>query len=75
MDTILTYLLTGVSLVGAFVFAYWRGKASGVASTKAEQTANDLKAVKTAKGVENEIRNSSRSDVDSRFAKWVRDKE
>ena len=62
----------GVALaVLAGVFLY--GRAGGKADAEAEQARNNAKAIKKARGVEDEIQGMGDADVDSALSKWMRD--
>jgi hypothetical protein len=63
---------TGLALAiiaGAFLY----GRADGSASAKAEQAKANAKAVKKARGVEDEIQKMGSGDVDRQLSEWMRD--
>lgn len=62
----------GVALAvvaGAFLY----GRSKGKAAVEAEQAKANVKAIKRARGVENEINGIGDGDVDARLNKWMRD--
>lgn len=64
--------MAGVALAiiaGAFLF----GRSDGKADAEAEQARNDAKAIKKARGVEDEVQGMGSADIDSTLAKWMRD--
>lgn len=62
----------GVALaVIAGVFLY--GRAGGKADAEAEQARKNAKAIKKARGVEDEIQGMGDADVDRRLSEWMRD--
>lgn len=65
--------MAGVALaVIAGVFLY--GRAGGKADAEAEQARNNAKAIKKARGVEDEIQGMGDADVDAALSKWMRDR-
>ncbi|WP_137136602.1 hypothetical protein [Rhizobium sp. FKY42] len=56
-------------LAGAFFY----GRAGGKASAKADQQAADAKAVRNARGIEDEVRKADGAAVDDRLSRWLRD--
>lgn len=53
--------------------AFFYGRSTGKADAKADQANANAKAVKRAKGVEDEINGIGDGDVDARLSKWMRD--
>lgn len=53
--------------------AFFYGRSSGKADAKAEQAKANAKAIKKARGVEDEISKMGGSDVDRALGKWLRD--
>lgn len=56
-------------IAGAFLY----GRAGGKADAKAEQAKANAKAIKKARGVEDEVQSMGGGDVDRALAKWLRD--
>ena len=72
MTTLAGYLtLLSGALIGVIV-AYSRGHTAGKTAAKAETQAGELKAIQTAKGIENEVDGLNDADLDKRYSKWVR---
>jgi hypothetical protein len=63
--------LLGV-LLSAGLAIFLKGRSIGTATERAKQQADDLKAIQTAKGIENEVDGLNGDDLDKRFSKWVR---
>lgn len=64
--------MAGVALAiiaGAFLY----GRSDGKADAEAEQARNNAKAIKKARGVEDEVQGMGSADIDSALAKWMRD--
>ncbi|UTV39237.1 hypothetical protein MYG64_26290 (plasmid) [Ensifer adhaerens] len=55
----------------AGVFFY--GRSSGKADAKAQQAKANAKAIKQARGMENEISKMGGDDIDRGLSKWLRD--
>ena len=53
--------------------AFFYGRSSGKADAKAEQARANAKAIKQARGVEDEVQNMGASRVDDALSKWLRD--
>lgn len=53
--------------------AFFYGRSSGKADAKAEQAKANAKAIKQARGVEDEVQNMGGGDVDRALGKWLRD--
>lgn len=53
--------------------AFFYGRSSGKADAKAEQAKANAKAIKQARGVEDEINEMGASRVDDALSKWLRD--
>ncbi|WP_411036842.1 hypothetical protein [Shinella sp. BYT-45] len=56
-------------IVGAFLY----GRSGGKAAAEAEQARNNAKAIKKARGVEDEVNGMGDDDVDRRLNEWMRD--
>lgn len=56
-------------IAGAFLY----GRSDGKADAEAERARNNAKAIKKARGVEDEVQGMGSADVDSALAKWMRD--
>ena len=56
-------------IAGAFLY----GRSDGKAGAEAEQARNNAKAIKKARGVEDEVQDMGSADVDAGLAKWMRD--
>ncbi len=56
-------------IAGAFLY----GRSDGKADAKAEQARNNAKAIKKARGVEDEVQGMDGGAIDSALAKWMRD--
>lgn len=56
-------------IAGAFLY----GRSDGKAEAKAEQARNNAKAIKKARGVEDEVQGMDGADIDSALSKWMRD--
>ncbi len=56
-------------IAGAFLY----GRSDGKADAEAEQARNNAKAIKKARGVEDEVQGMGSADVDSALSKWMRD--
>jgi hypothetical protein len=66
--------LTTASVALAIVAgAFFYGRSSGKADAKAEQAKANAKAIKQARGVEDEVQNMGGGDVDRAISKWLRD--
>ena len=65
-----------VAAVAAFILAllgiYWSGRRDGAAAVKADITEDRLDAMKTAKGVEDEIRSLDDDGLYGRARHWLR---
>lgn len=64
--------IAGVALAiiaGAFLY----GRSDGKADAEAEHARNNAKAIKKARGVEDEVQGMGSADVDSALGKWMRD--
>lgn len=72
LTTLTGYLaiLSG-ALIGVIV-AYFRGHTAGKTAAKSETQAGELKAIQTAKGIENEVDGLNDADLDKRYDKWLR---
>lgn len=53
--------------------AFFYGRSNGKADAKAEQAKANAKAIKRARGVENDVQNMGGGDIDRELAKWLRD--
>lgn len=53
--------------------AFFYGRSSGKADANAEQAKANAKAIKQARGVEDEVQNMGGGDVDRALGKWLRD--
>lgn len=53
--------------------AFFYGRSNGKADAKAEQAKANAKAIKQARGVEDEVQNMGSSDIDAGLSKWLRD--
>ncbi len=53
--------------------AFFYGRSSGKADAKAEQAKANAKAIKQARGIEDEISKVGRDDLDRALGKWLRD--
>lgn len=53
--------------------AFFYGRSSGKADAKAEQAKANAKAIKQARGVEDEVQALGASRVDDALSKWLRD--
>ncbi|WP_348646782.1 hypothetical protein [Ensifer sp. ENS08] len=53
--------------------AFFYGRSSGKDDAKAEQAKANAKAIKQARGVEDEVQNMGGDDVDRALSKWLRD--
>lgn len=56
-------------IAGAFLY----GRSDGKADAEAEQARNNAKAIKKARGVEDEVNKMGDADVDAALSKWMRD--
>ena len=56
-------------IAGAFLY----GRSDGKADAKAEQARNNAKAIKKARGVEDEVQGMGGTDIDAGLGKWMRD--
>lgn len=56
-------------IAGAFLY----GRAGGKADAEAEQARNNAKAIKKARGVEDEVNGMGDDVVDRRLNEWMRD--
>lgn len=63
--------LAGV-LLSAALAIFLKGRSIGTATERAKQQADDLKAIQTAKGIQNEVDGLNDADLDKRYSKWVR---
>lgn len=67
--------LAGLGMVLALIAgAFLYGRADGKSDAQAEQAKANAKAVKKARGVEDEVQNMGGADVDRRLAEWMRDR-
>lgn len=48
--------------------------AKGRADQKVNQSVKDLKAVKTAREIEDDVKNLGSNDLDTELSKWLRDR-
>lgn len=53
--------------------AFFYGRSSGKADAKAEQAKANAKAIKQARGVEDDVQTMGASRVDDALSKWLRD--
>lgn len=53
--------------------AFFYGRSNGKADAKAEQAKANAKAIKQARGVEDDINKMAGSDIDRALGKWLRD--
>jgi hypothetical protein len=53
--------------------AFFYGRSNGKADAKAEQAKANAKAIKQARGVEDDINKMAGSDIDAGLSKWLRD--
>jgi len=53
--------------------AFFYGRSNGKADAKAEQAKANAKAIKQARGVEDDVQNMGGSDIDRALGKWLRD--
>ncbi len=53
--------------------AFFYGRSSGKADAKAEQAKANAKAIKQARGVEDDINKMAGNDIDRALGKWLRD--
>ncbi len=53
--------------------AFFYGRSSGKADAKAEQAKASAKAIKQARGVEDDINEMGGGDIDRALGKWLRD--
>lgn len=56
-------------IAGAFLY----GRADGKSDAEAEQAKANAKAIKKARGVEDEVNGMGDADVDRRLSEWMRD--
>lgn len=66
--------LLGV-LLSAGLAIFIKGRSIGTAAERAKQQADNLKAIQTAKGIENEIGGLNEPDIDQRLDNFMRDKQ
>lgn len=64
--------MAGVALA-IIAGAFFYGRSDGKADAEAEQARNNAKAIKKARGVEDEVQGMGSAGVDSALAKWMRD--
>lgn len=64
--------LAGV-LLSAALAIFFKGRSIGTATERAKQQADDMKAIQTAKEIQNEVDGLNDADLDKRYSKWVRD--
>ncbi len=64
--------MAGVALA-IIAGAFFYGRSDGKADAEAEQARNNAKAIKKARGVEDEVQGMGSADIDSALAKWMRD--
>lgn len=57
-------------VAGSFLY----GRSDGISDAQAEQAKANAKAVKKARGVEDEVQKMGGADVDRRLAEWMRDR-
>lgn len=55
--------------------AFFYGRSAGRQGAEAEQARNNAKAIKKARGVEDEIQGMGDADIDRRLGEWMRDGE
>lgn len=53
--------------------AFFYGRSNGKADAKAEQAKANAKAIKQARGVEDDVRKMGSGDIDRALGKWLRD--
>lgn len=68
------YLIAGLVFLGGIIAAYLRGQSTGKTQAKAETQASELKAIKTAKGIDDATDNLDEPHINDALAKWMRDK-
>jgi uncharacterized membrane protein len=67
------YLAVAGGAVAFVVGVFLYGRSAGKESAKAAADKKDAKAIKKARGVENEIQGIGDDAVDDRLGKWLRD--
>ena len=69
------YLIAAVVFLGGIIAAYLRGQSTGKTQAKAETQAGELKAIKTAKGIDDATANLDEPHINAALDRWMRDKQ
>lgn len=64
------YAIVVATVLGILAAAYSKGKTD----QKSKQTLENLKSVRTAKEIDDEINSLGSNDIDAEYVKWLRDK-
>lgn len=72
MTTILAFVATAFV---ALFFGFFKGRTDGKKAAISEQQANDLKAIKTAKGIDDATDNLDEPHINAALDRWMRDKQ
>lgn len=67
------YLIAAVVFLAGIIAAYLRGQSTGKTQAKAENQAGELKAIKTAKGIDDATANLDEPSIDKRLNDFMRD--
>jgi len=68
-----SYLAMAGIALATIAGAFFYGRSDGKADAEAEQARNNAKAIKKARGVEDEVQGMGSADIDSALGKWMRD--
>lgn len=63
------YVVAVLGVLGILAAAYSKGKSD----QKVNQKVDDLKSIKAAKEIEDEVDNLGSNDIDAEYVKWLRD--
>lgn len=63
------YVIAIGGVLAILAAAYSKGRKD----QKSSQTADNLKSIKAAKEIENEVSNLGSNDIDAEYVKWLRD--
>lgn len=68
-----SWLAPAGSALAIVAGTFFYGRSSGKVDAKAEQAKANAKAIKQARGVEDEVQNMGGGDIDRALGKWLRD--
>lgn len=67
------YALAAAGAIAAVLVAYWRAREDGKNAIRVEQAKRRAEAMKHRKDIDDEVDQMGAADVDSNYARWLRD--